>query len=89
MTLTETVAPRRRGPYRKRARLVVADAEWRRGETLTIGRVRWIISSIGGGSKTPAEQREVVLRSSNTVNFGCEWRTTLAELPTKPVKEAR
>ena len=89
MTLTETVAPRRRGPYRKRSRLAVADAEWRVGETLMVDQIRWIISSLSGSAKTPPAEREVVLHASNTVNHGIEWRTTLAVLPVKPSKENR
>lgn len=89
MSTTETATPRRRGPYRKRARLQVADTEWRRGETVTIGRVRWIISTLSGSPSTPREKRDVVLHASNTVNHGIEWRTTLNNLPAKPSKETR
>ncbi len=89
MTTTETAPSRRRGPYRKRARLQVADADWRRGDTVTIGRVRWIFSSLSGHASTPPEKRDVVLHASNTVNHGIEWRTTLNNLPCKPSKETR
>ena len=89
MNLTETAAPRRRGPYRKRARLAVADTEWRVGDTLMVDRIRWIISSVSGSAKTPPAERVVVLHASNTVNHGIEWRTTVAVLPVKPSKENR
>lgn len=89
MTTTDTAPARRRGPYRKRNRLQVADTAWRRGETLTIGRVRWIISSISGRPEDAPAKRDVVLHASNTVNHGIEWRTTLAVLPVKPSKETR
>lgn len=89
MTMTTETAPRRRGPYRKRARMVVADEQWRRGDTVLVGRVRWIVASISGTPKTPPAERAVVLHSSNTVNHLIEWRTTVALLPAKPSKESR
>lgn len=88
MTTTET-APRRRGPYRPRPRLQVKDTEWKPGDVLRVGRVRWIIASISGGVRTKPEERDVVLHSSNTVNHLVEWRTKLSILPAKPSKETR
>ncbi|MEZ3156883.1 hypothetical protein AB1K56_08110 [Microbacterium sp. BWR-S6Y] len=84
MSSTELTVPRSRGEYRKRRK---PKPEWGRGDVVVVGRVRWIIRSIGGTPSTPKAKRPVMLHSGSTVNHLCEWNTTLALLPEKPSKE--
>lgn len=66
----------RRGPYRKNKRLAVTDLHWKAGDTLIVGRTRWLIKDI-------RQDSTVVLHSANTVNHLVEWNTTLDRLPEK------
>ncbi|WZH36264.1 MAG: hypothetical protein PIR02_16070 [Microbacterium enclense] len=66
----------RRGPYRRHTPLKVVDPEWNEGDTLTVGRTRWLV-------KTIDDARNVLLHSSSTVNHLVKWNTTLDQLPEK------
>lgn len=65
----------RRGPYRRHARLRVQDTDWKEGDTVIVGRTRWLIIAIASSNGA------VTLHSSSTVNHLVVWNTTLDRLP--------
>lgn len=73
--VTGTTATRR-GPYKRRRKLTINDTHWAAGDIYQDGARRWIITQI-------RPDGAVELVSSNTVNHGIAWNTTLDHLTVK------